>query len=53
MPELARQSKLVLGILFLVIGLWTLSLLDSAGKLLTLSGYHVVMIAWMRAGPVR
>lgn len=48
MPELTRHAKLQLGILFLVAGVWTLSLLDTAGKLLTLSGYHVVMIAWMR-----
>lgn len=43
---IARTHKL--GILFLISGLWTLSLLDTAGKLLALAGYHVVMIAWMR-----
>ncbi len=43
---IARTHKL--GILFLISGLWTLSLLDSAGKLLAQVGYHVVMIAWMR-----
>ncbi|MET3431031.1 drug/metabolite transporter (DMT)-like permease [Herbaspirillum seropedicae] len=43
---IARTHKL--GILFLISGLWTLSLLDAAGKLLALAGYHVVMIAWMR-----
>jgi drug/metabolite transporter (DMT)-like permease len=48
LPELPRRQKMALGILFLIAGLWTLSLLDSAGKLLTLSGYHVVMISWMR-----
>lgn len=37
-----------LGIAFLISGLWTLSLLDTAGKLLATKGYHVVMIAWMR-----
>ncbi|OWY30734.1 DMT family transporter [Herbaspirillum robiniae] len=45
---IAPTPKLWLGIIFLVTGLWTLSLLDSAGKLLAISGYHVVMIAWMR-----
>lgn len=44
----ARRPKLWLGILFLISGLWTLTLLDTAGKLLAVSGYHVVMIAWMR-----
>lgn len=47
------QSKLAatslwLGIACLVLGQWTLSLLDTAGKLLAQAGYHVVMIAWMR-----
>lgn len=42
------DNKLWLGILCLILGQWTLSLLDTAGKLLVLSGYHVVMIAWMR-----
>jgi drug/metabolite transporter (DMT)-like permease len=42
------RVNLTLGILFLISGLWTLSLLDTAGKLLAVSGYHVVMIAWMR-----
>lgn len=41
-------ANLWLGIVFLVTGQWTLSLLDTAGKLLALAGYHVVMIAWMR-----
>lgn len=45
-PRIAPSHKL--GILFLIAGLWTLSLLDTAGKLLALAGYHVVMIAWMR-----
>ncbi|QJQ00921.1 DMT family transporter [Herbaspirillum rubrisubalbicans] len=45
-PRIAHSHKL--GILFLISGLWTLSLLDTAGKLLALAGYHVVMIAWMR-----
>lgn len=44
--RIAHNHKL--GILFLISGLWTLSLLDTAGKLLALAGYHVVMIAWMR-----
>lgn len=50
LPQLriSHTPKLYLGIVFLVTGLWTLSLLDSAGKLLAMSGYHVVMIAWMR-----
>lgn len=43
-----HRPKLWLGILFLISGLWTLTLLDTAGKLLAMSGYHVVMIAWMR-----
>ncbi|MFJ3044851.1 DMT family transporter [Herbaspirillum chlorophenolicum] len=46
--RVAHTPKLWLGIIFLVTGLWTLSLLDAAGKLLAISGYHVVMIAWMR-----
>lgn len=44
----ASHGKLWLGIVCLVLGQWTLSLLDTAGKLLTQVGYHVVMIAWMR-----
>ncbi|MEN2671882.1 DMT family transporter [Herbaspirillum huttiense] len=44
--RIAHNHKL--GIIFLISGLWTLSLLDTAGKLLALAGYHVVMIAWMR-----
>lgn len=40
--------RLWLGIACLVLGQWTLSLLDTAGKLLAQAGYHVVMIAWMR-----
>jgi hypothetical protein len=31
----------------LVLGQWTLSLLDTSGKILALAGYHVVLIAWM------
>lgn len=46
--NVATHPQLWLGILFLVSGLWTLSLLDTAGKLLGMAGYHVVMIAWMR-----
>lgn len=48
MPETTPRTKLWLGITCLVLGQWTLSLLDTAGKLLAQSGYHVVMIAWMR-----
>lgn len=48
MPQTAPHAKLWLGIACLVLGQWTLSLLDTAGKLLTQAGYHVVMIAWMR-----
>jgi drug/metabolite transporter (DMT)-like permease len=48
MAHPSSRAELLLGIGFLVAGLWTLSLLDAAGKLLALSGYHVVMIAWMR-----
>lgn len=44
----ARTPSFLLGVMFLVSGLWTLSLLDAAGKLLAISGYHVVMIAWIR-----
>lgn len=43
-----HRAKLWLGIACLVMGQWTLSLLDTAGKLLAQGGYHVVMIAWMR-----
>lgn len=46
--RIAHTPKLWLGIIFLVTGLWTLSLLDATGKLLASSGYHVIMIAWMR-----
>lgn len=42
------HSRLWLGIACLVLGQWTLSLLDTAGKLLAQAGYHVMMIAWMR-----
>lgn len=48
MQDTAHRTKLWVGISCLVLGQWTLSLLDTAGKLLTLAGYHVVMIAWMR-----
>jgi len=48
MPQATSHTKLWLGIACLVLGQWTLSLLDAAGKLLAQSGYHVVMIAWMR-----
>ena len=48
MPQAISHTKLWLGIACLVLGQWTLSLLDAAGKLLAQSGYHVVMIAWMR-----
>ena len=41
-------ASLWLGIGCLILGQWTLSLLDTAGKLLAQGGYHVVMIAWMR-----
>lgn len=44
----SRRIGLWLGIVCLVLGPWTLSLLDTAGKTLALAGYHVVMIAWMR-----
>ncbi|CAN5287539.1 DMT family transporter [soil metagenome] len=48
MPDKAHRTQLLLGIAFLVAGLWTLSLLDTAGKLLAMAGYHVIMIAWIR-----
>lgn len=48
MPDTTARAKLWLGIVCLVLGQWTLSLLDTAGKLLAQVGYHVVMIAWMR-----
>lgn len=48
MHHIAPRTKLWAGIASLVVGQWTLSLLDTAGKLLALAGYHVVMIAWMR-----
>lgn len=48
MPVVAARSKILLGIAFLVSALWTLTLLDTAGKLLALAGYHVVFIAWAR-----
>lgn len=44
----ASVPSLWLGIACLILGQWTLSLLDTAGKLLAQGGYHVVMIAWMR-----
>ncbi|RFB72972.1 MULTISPECIES: DMT family transporter [unclassified Herbaspirillum] len=46
--NIASHPRLWLGIIFLISALWTLSLLDTAGKLLGMAGYHVVMIAWMR-----
>jgi drug/metabolite transporter (DMT)-like permease len=48
MTSTTPHAKLWLGIACLVLGQWTLSLLDTAGKLLAQAGYHVVMIAWMR-----
>lgn len=48
MHSTTPRAKLWLGIACLVLGQWTLSLLDTAGKLLAQAGYHVVMIAWMR-----
>jgi drug/metabolite transporter (DMT)-like permease len=48
MPSGSQRAGLWLGIVCLVLGQWTLSLLDTAGKTLALAGYHVVMIAWMR-----
>lgn len=48
MQDASPRAKLWLGIACLVLGQWTLSLLDTAGKLLAQAGYHVVMIAWMR-----
>jgi drug/metabolite transporter (DMT)-like permease len=48
MQDGTPHTRLWLGIACLVLGQWTLSLLDTAGKLLAQSGYHVVMIAWMR-----
>lgn len=48
MQDATPRTKLWLGIVCLVLGQWTLSLLDTAGKLLAQSGYHVVVIAWMR-----
>lgn len=48
MPVVAARAKILLGITFLVSALWTLTLLDTAGKLLALAGYHVVFIAWAR-----
>lgn len=48
MQNTSPRAKLWLGIVCLVLGQWTLSLLDTAGKLLAQAGYHVVMIAWMR-----
>jgi drug/metabolite transporter (DMT)-like permease len=47
-PIAAPRTRALLGIAFLVSGLWTLTLLDTAGKLLALTGYHVVVIAWAR-----
>lgn len=48
MHDATARTKLWLGVVCLVLGQWTLSLLDTAGKLLAQVGYHVVMIAWMR-----
>lgn len=36
------------GILFLVGGLWLLSLLDASGKLLVMAGVPVLMVSWFR-----
>jgi drug/metabolite transporter (DMT)-like permease len=47
-PIAAPRAKALLGITFLVTALWTLTLLDTAGKLLALAGYHVMFIAWAR-----
>lgn len=48
MHNAASRANLWAGIACLILGQWTLSLLDTAGKLLAQAGYHVVMIAWMR-----
>lgn len=48
MHRATTRASIWVGIACLVAGQWTLSLLDTAGKLLTQAGYHVVMIAWMR-----
>lgn len=48
MAPTAVRSRLWLGVGCLIAGQWTLSLLDTAAKLLALAGYHVMMIAWMR-----
>lgn len=48
MHSASSRANLWIGIVCLILGQWTLSLLDTAGKLLTASGYHVAMIAWMR-----
>ncbi|OGB20661.1 MAG: multidrug DMT transporter permease [Burkholderiales bacterium RIFCSPLOWO2_02_FULL_57_36] len=48
MPAVSPRARILLGVAFLVSALWTLTLLDTAGKLLALAGYHVVFIAWAR-----
>ena len=48
MPAAPQRARILLGVVFLVSAMWTLSLLDTAGKLLALAGYHVVVIAWAR-----
>ena len=48
MSATPQRARVLLGVAFLVSAMWTLSLLDTAGKLLALAGYHVVVIAWAR-----
>ena len=47
MKDLPRQRPLY-GVLFLIAGAWTLSLLDATGKALTVAGLSVVLVSWAR-----
>ncbi len=42
------RSHLLAGIGLLIAGVWTLSLLDCAGKTLALMGFSIVLISWVR-----
>lgn len=42
------QSKNWVGIVYMILGLWTISALDCLSKSLMESGFHIIAIMWMR-----
>lgn len=43
-----EQSKNWVGIVYMILGLWTISALDCLSKSLMESGFHIIAIMWMR-----